>query len=144
MQGLDKLLHFLVSCSLVLLSYAVLSLLPAFRKHSFDAKLVISASLSFSVGLAKELANVTSQSWPWCPCTFDPMDLFVNVDGILTGLLVLIGIRLVQQRQERRRRRFVDDDPTEALTIEGEEGNEEDVEQQTKQESVIPNEVTVY
>lgn len=94
MKHLDKLWHFVGSFGLVVLIYGGLTML---RRHqwSFDVRLAMAVAGSFILGLAKELADLWSDDWPWCreTCHFDGIDLFVNVDAILAAAALIVVVK---------------------------------------------------
>lgn len=108
--------------------------------RSLDHRLVASALLAFAFGVFKQVGDALSWQWlPWCGlyhggCHFEWLDLFLTVDGLLTGLLIIIAWHVALHQCYRRgrqawgrRRRDIPCDPTEVMTIDGDgRGGEND------------------
>jgi hypothetical protein len=134
-----KVVHYLVSTSLVLLAFAVQTGCSRCRNSStttsppssqgkawmaLDVRLVTSATFAFVLCLMKQVGDALSLQWlPWCHmfsgynCQFDWLDLFLTVDGILTGLLLLIGLHMCSNRCYKAGVPEIPCDPTVAMSV---------------------------
>jgi hypothetical protein len=132
-----KVVHYLVSTCLVLLAFAVQTGCSRCRNSSttspssqgkawmaLDVRLVTSATFAFVLCLMKQVGDALSLQWlPWCHvfsgyyCQFDWLDLFLTVDGILTGLLLLIGLHMCSNRCYKPAVPEIPCDPTVAMSV---------------------------
>jgi hypothetical protein len=132
-----KIVHYLVSTCLVLLAFAVQTGCARCRNSSttspspqgkawraLDVRLVTSATFAFVLCLMKQVGDALSLQWlPWCHmfsgyyCQFDWLDLFLTVDGILTGLLLLIGLHICSNRCYKPAVPDLPCDPTVAMSV---------------------------
>jgi hypothetical protein len=139
-----KVLHYLISTALVLFAFGVQTGLSRWRHCSrassssaaqpgggpkawraLDVRLVMSATFALVLCLLKQAGDALSLSWlPWCQlfagfgyCHFEWLDLFLTVDGILTGLLLLIGLHMCSNRCYKNAVPDLPCHPTVALSI---------------------------
>lgn len=139
-----KIVHYLVSTCLVLLAFAVQTGCSRCRNASttspsaqgkawraLDVRLVTSATFAFVLCLMKQVGDALSLQWlPWCHmfsgyyCQFDWLDLFLTVDGILTGLLLLIGLHICSNRCYKPAMPEIPCDPTVAMSVDDGDDND--------------------
>jgi hypothetical protein len=123
-----KVLHYVIATALVLFAFAVQTgcsrCLRRTGRHgrgggagggggtnckawrALDVRLAMSATFALVLCLFKQAGDALSLEWlPWCQlfssfgyCRFEWLDLFLTVDGILTGLLLLIGVHVCVNR----------------------------------------------
>ena len=85
----------------MILLWAVLTLIPwCKQKINADVRLIVAALASLMVGISKELMDGFYDQWPWCSddCYFDFWDLFVWIDGLLAGSVIVIIVIILQAR----------------------------------------------
>jgi len=91
---------------------------------SLDLRLCLAAIIAFLIGIVKEvfdlLSNTNGVRLPWCnpTCNFEWLDIMVNINGVLFGVLLVIGAHLTHRFLTKP---SVSSDETAAMSLEPED-----------------------
>lgn len=90
----DKVLHFLVSFVTTIVIYFI-SRYYILRGRSTRLRLIFAGTVTFLLGLLKELGDGWLWEWPWCPCRSEVNDLLANLIGIVVAILGIVHVGFI-------------------------------------------------
>lgn len=101
--SLHQALQFVAFTVLTVFIFFILTLLNGMRPKAImpiDLRLIVTGVFATFLVVLKALTETVWQvHWFWCPCHFDFIDVFLSLDGVLGGMLIIISVELMQRNK---------------------------------------------